>query len=129
MGSNTSLWRCAIATGANTNLMTWTDSPNNTGTGVLARFTTAAGSSLAPWQPDSNGVGYQIVTDGALRHFGQIIAGKVTLQRAPVVQEPQCIAWKAPHPANSASPHPRIGFLEFPMTGCPYGGSSMDDHR
>lgn len=49
-----------------TNMMTWTDTAANTGTGIIGHFVTASGSSAIPWQADANGVGWKVNSSGQL---------------------------------------------------------------
>ena len=67
--SNTTTWTVGAATSTNT-MFKWTDTASNTGTGILARFTTAASSTAIPWQADANGVGWQVAANGALTGVG-----------------------------------------------------------
>ena len=57
-----------------------TDTTNNTGTGIMAHFTTAAGSTEIPWQADANGTGWYIGTGGALTSTDAIRNAAATFQ-------------------------------------------------
>ena len=76
--SNTTTWTVGAATSTNT-MFKWTDTASNTGTGILARFTTAASSTAIPWQADANGVGWQVTATGALKAVGSTVAGTISL--------------------------------------------------
>jgi hypothetical protein len=80
MGHYTTGWTYDAVTGPS-DLMAWTDTTNNTGTGILGHFYTQSGSSLIPWQADINGSGWRIATDGSLQSVGRATAGSLTLQR------------------------------------------------
>jgi len=66
MAAFTTLFTFNAATGAGVDLFKWTDTTNNTGTGILGHFTTASGSVLIPWQADFNGVGWRVNAAGNL---------------------------------------------------------------
>src|SRR5947209_5150100 len=80
MGANQTTFTYNSATGAVDGLKL-VDSGGNTGTGSLAHFTTASGSSMNPWQADANGVGWRIASDGSMQPVNQTAAGSLTLQR------------------------------------------------
>jgi len=62
----TTTFTWGAATGLGVNLFTFTDTLNNTGTGILHRVFTASGSAATPFQADANGVGWKIATSGNL---------------------------------------------------------------
>lgn len=65
-GAFTSTFTWGAATGAGVNLFTLTDTLNNTGTGILGRFTLASGSAALPFQADANGIGWRVNNAGNL---------------------------------------------------------------
>ncbi len=69
-GANTTTFTWGAATGAGVNLFSFTDTLNNTGTGILVRHFTASGSALTPWQADANGNGVKVSTTGLLTKVG-----------------------------------------------------------
>lgn len=58
------------ATTGASNLFTFTDTLNNTGTGALLRAFTASGSAATPFQADANGNGVKVDTAGQLGIVG-----------------------------------------------------------
>lgn len=64
MAATHTLFTWGSATGSS-DLFKLTDSTGNTGTGRLARFTTASGSGVIPWQADANGIGWKVDGSGA----------------------------------------------------------------
>jgi len=68
MGSDTTTLTYGSTTGS-ADLFKLTDSPSNTGTGILLHITTASGSTEIPFQADANGVGCKIASTG-LTCFG-----------------------------------------------------------
>jgi hypothetical protein len=71
MAANTTVFTYNAATGSSA-MMKWTDTASNTGTGPLALFATASGSSAIPWEAvNGAGVGWEIdPTTGALKGVG-----------------------------------------------------------
>jgi hypothetical protein len=69
MAADTTSFTYNSATGSS-DLMLWTDTSSNSGTGIMAHFKTQASSTEIPWQADANGVGWQIATDGSLKAVG-----------------------------------------------------------
>lgn len=78
MGSNTTTFTFGATTGAS-DLFKWTDTLNNTGTGIMGHFTTASGSTEIPWQADANGVGWQVNASGQLATVGTTVAGTMSM--------------------------------------------------
>lgn len=72
MGSQTTTLTYNATTGATANLWTETDTTNNTGTGILHRFTTASGSTLTSWQADAAGAGFKVFTAGQMQQVGSV---------------------------------------------------------
>lgn len=69
MASNTTTFTYGATTGS-ADLMKWTDTTGNTGTGILGHFHTASGSTEIPWCADANGVGWCVNPDGSLSSTG-----------------------------------------------------------
>lgn len=82
MGSNTTTFTFGATTGT-ADLMKWTDTVNNTGTGIMGHFGTAAGSTEIPWQADANGVGWQVRADGTFHSVGATVAGYIDFGAGP----------------------------------------------
>lgn len=78
MASNTTTFTFGASTGS-ADLFKWVDTASNVGTGILAHFTTASGSSENPWQADSNGLGWEIDSTGVLKSVGATASGEVDL--------------------------------------------------
>ncbi len=76
MGSYSSLFSFGSSTGSS-DMFEWTDGAGNSGTGALGHFTTALGSSAAPWQADANGVGWKVNSSGQLQGIGSSSAGMI----------------------------------------------------
>jgi hypothetical protein len=77
-GANSTTFTYNAATGS-INGLKLTDTLNNTGSGILAYFSTASGSSMLPWQGDVNGVGFKVHTDGSFKSVGATTNGTLTL--------------------------------------------------
>ena len=73
MGANTTTFTYNNSTGSS-DLFKLTDGASNTGTGLMFHITTATGSMEAPFQADSNGVGYKIDSNGHLLALGSTTA-------------------------------------------------------
>ena len=102
-GANQSLTMAAFkttftfndTTGVVVDLFTWTDTINNTGTGVMGKFTTKSGSSLNPFQADANGAGFKVNAGGQLvmvgageinaPKFSGTVTGTYTLGGTPTI--------------------------------------------
>lgn len=66
MAAYSSTFTYNAATGT-ADLFKLTDTASNSGTGIMAHFTTASGSSEIPFQADANGVGWRITAAGKLQ--------------------------------------------------------------
>lgn len=76
MGSYSSTFTYGATTGSG-DLMKWTDTPSNTGTGILGHFTTASGSAESPWAADANGVGCKVDATGRFVCYGSSLPASV----------------------------------------------------
>jgi hypothetical protein len=78
MGHYTTSFQLDAATGGAHGLKV-TDTADNTGTGILGYFTTAARSTMIPWQADAAGKGWQIDANGVLQQVGATRSGTWSL--------------------------------------------------
>ena len=74
----TSTFTYNAATGT-ADLFKLTDTASNSGTGIMAHFTTSSGSSEIPWQADANGIGWQVGSNGKLASTDAVNNAAITL--------------------------------------------------
>lgn len=78
MAANPTTFTYNTTTGTG-DMMLWTDTASNTGTGILGHFHTAVGSTEIPFCADANGVGFCVDASGNLGSRGASASGSVQL--------------------------------------------------
>ena len=74
MGADTSTFTFNATTGSS-DLVKFTDTASNTGTGIMVHVTTASSSTEIPFQADANGKGWKVDASGNLSSVGATASG------------------------------------------------------